>query len=274
VLPQRVPLWWLRCDGFFTPSPILRPVKEMAAAFADELSTLDRSVPLTLIGFSFGGLLAIELGHWLHQAGHPVRALLLEAPLPGILPTKAKRRRRGVLAASSEVPSAPPPQRSRRELPYEWALRHWQGLRLLSPRERQAYLLHRAMGTFQMLQMIPRVGQRWYQGVFHWLERTLRPRLEARLAQGQGLPFWHRQWWYYMPHIHDRAMGYEAPAVAFPVCLAGRPSWLATYASSWKALVEGCTLETCETPLAHSHDDVVNLFSARPWAELVRRWTQ
>jgi pimeloyl-ACP methyl ester carboxylesterase len=77
-LPADVAAWWLRLDGLHGPPDTLRTIPEMAAAFAAEVQCAFSSGPLTLIGFSYGGLVAFELAQRLQEAGRLVHLVLLE----------------------------------------------------------------------------------------------------------------------------------------------------------------------------------------------------
>ncbi len=56
------------------------------------------------MGYSFCGLVAVELAAQLEKLDRTADVLLLEPPLPGVLPTRAKVRRRAVLAGSAASP--------------------------------------------------------------------------------------------------------------------------------------------------------------------------
>ena len=92
TLPADVPLWWLKIDGFAAPPFTIRPFPEMAAAFAEEIRSVYPQGALSLVGYSFAALVALDLAHQLNPAEHPAQVLMVEPPLPGILPTRAKRR--------------------------------------------------------------------------------------------------------------------------------------------------------------------------------------
>jgi thioesterase domain-containing protein len=93
-LPRTVPIWWLKLDGFFAPPFEIRPLAAIAAAYAEEISNRRPRGPIHLVGFSVGALIAAELSERLHCAGRKAQVLLLEPPLPGGLPARAKLRRR------------------------------------------------------------------------------------------------------------------------------------------------------------------------------------
>ncbi|PTL74996.1 type I polyketide synthase [Vitiosangium sp. GDMCC 1.1324] len=78
--------------GFESPvledgGPTLATVEEMAAHYLELLRTVQPSGPYLLVGASFGGMLAYEMGRRLSAEGHAVPlCALLDSPGPGRLP--------------------------------------------------------------------------------------------------------------------------------------------------------------------------------------------
>ena len=72
------PVALLSLDRSFIPPYRVRPPIEMAADFAKQLTNQYPRGPYTLVGYSFGGTLAYELGCQLSEAGREVRLVLLE----------------------------------------------------------------------------------------------------------------------------------------------------------------------------------------------------
>ncbi len=232
------PLWWLKLDGLYGPPAAIRPIAEMAARFALEIGDHWPDGPLTLVGYSFGGLVAIELAHRLQRAGCSPMVLALEPPLPGIMPTRAKRRHGAVLIPPSLAQSS----------------------------TRWRRIMRGVDVTDSPIGMPARVMS-WASRLYR--ERLLRPHLDKLSARDGGIPRRHRQWWYYHPQVHDRVMSYEAPPYHGPVHLVGRPDWLAKYEATWNVLLEVGGSIPCPLPLACDHNKVATLPAARPWMDLI-----
>jgi len=121
-LPADVPLWLLKVDGLDVRPPIsIRPIPDITAAFEAEILRAAPSGPLTLVGMSFGGLIAFDLTCRLRERGHEVQALLIEPPIPGLV----------------------------RELQAERLRRHRANLRSLTVSQRITYLWERGMGVLR-----------------------------------------------------------------------------------------------------------------------------
>jgi hypothetical protein len=129
----------------------------------------------------------------------------------------------------------------------------------------------RLIGLLEYLPRLPAVGKEWHRRWLAYSERS-RPHLESRLARGRDLPFWCRQWWYFMPHMFRCVRNHDLPCLPGPVYLAGRPSWLDLYTASWSFFVEDRRLHRCDMPDAGNHAQVVALRASRPWIEVVRQW--
>ncbi|WP_165228280.1 thioesterase domain-containing protein [Aquisphaera insulae] len=240
--PPEVPVWWLRTDGFAAPPFLIRPFPEIAASFADEIDRYMPTGPLVLIGFSFSALIAVELAHRLGR--DDVEVLLLEPPLPGILPARAKLRR--TAAARPATPKA-------------------------ADRAEAAVPRERARGPIAGAVRAACVDL-WCRGYLLLQESLLRPYLESRARRGKPIPARFRSWWFYLPQVHDRTMKYRLPPYAGRIHLAGRSDWLSTYLPSWKVLAEPGEVISCPLSQAADHAAINRLPSARPWVELIGDW--
>ncbi len=268
-LPRPVPVWWLRLDGFFGPPTVIRPLADIAAAFADELTRKLPDGPVHLVGFSVGGLIAADLANRLQAAGRGVRSVLVEPPVPGHLPTEAKLRRRARARVRESAPAEAP---ARAESPPARALRHLRALGRMWPWEWVDYLRPRAADDARRLRRWLRV--RLESGILgRYREERLRPWLDGLVRQGLTVPRRHRQWWYYFPQLHRRVVQYTPPRYTTPVHLTGWPDWLAAHAPVWQYLVEPGNLFLCELPDAQrGHHDAVREAPSRAWLDVVRGW--
>ncbi len=266
-LPRPVPVWWLRLDGLFGPPPVIRPLADIAAAYADELARGLPDGPVHLVGFSLGGLIAADLANRLQAAGRSVRSVLVEPPLPGGLPTAAKLRRR---ARAREGGRAEAPARA--ESPPARALRHLRALGRMWPWEWVDYFRPRAADDVRRLRDWLRV--RLEKGPLgRYREERLRPWLDGLVRRGRTVPRRHRRWWYYYPQLRRRVLEYTPPRYTTPVYLAGWPERLAVHAPVWEFLVEPGSLSLCELPDSPgSHHDAVRGLPSRAWLDVVRGW--
>jgi acetoacetyl-CoA synthetase len=69
------PVYGLEADGLDGEAAIYRSVEEMAATYIEEIRRLQISGPFSLIGYSFGGLLALEIAQQLVRAGEQIGLL-------------------------------------------------------------------------------------------------------------------------------------------------------------------------------------------------------
>lgn len=75
-LDSDVTVGWLKLDD--SESEAVRSPEIMASAFMEEIEEVDRSKAITLVGYSYGGTIAFELGCQLQSNGRDVRLVLLE----------------------------------------------------------------------------------------------------------------------------------------------------------------------------------------------------
>ena len=194
-IPPETSLTFLKCDGFFPPPTSIRPFPEIASDFAAELDRVHPGEPLILVGYSMSGLIALELAH---QLGRPdLEVVLVEPPLPGILPTRASRA----------GPSRP-------------AVRARPGPRRVPP-ARFDRMFHKFRSRL------------WNRILYGSLELFLRPYFHARHSRWPFDSQRFQSWWFYLPQIHKQTMAYKAPAYKGRVHLLGRAGWLENYARSW-----------------------------------------
>lgn len=77
-LPGGVAVGWFQLDSFYRGAGHVRSVRQLAADFADELTAQFPSGPLTLVGYSYSGIVAFDLACQLVDRDRQVRLLLLE----------------------------------------------------------------------------------------------------------------------------------------------------------------------------------------------------
>ncbi len=250
--PQPPPLWWLRLDGLYGPPDAIRPIPEIAAAFALDIQGANPPGPITLVGYSFGGLIALDLAHRLRRDGRPARVLLLEPSLPGILPTRAKPRHRALLAARD--------------------------LSKTIPGERPIQSFHDALAVYDaggLAEIRRRLALKWERTVTRAVrERFLRPRLDARVSRGLPLRPRQRDWWYFEPQVRDRTLDHAIPPDPGSIHLAGGPTWFARFGPTWEILTAPHPMTPHELPLSQTHHDLHETSVAAPWVALIDRWAQ
>ena len=247
-LPTDVPLWWLKLDEFHTLPQTIGPIPEISAAFADELlRALPAGTP-TLIGYSFGGLIAFDLAGRLQQAGRRVNLMLLEPSTP---PTTAEEYD-AVLQELSR-PSA--------ETPAGRVRRHLAALQDRTFSKQIAYLLEWTRDKLCLLR------SRLLRFVCYWvripyrlraalacklsrrlpLSLRLKIRLRALLSDHQDMLkdiLWRR----YGHQAMARVRSYQPSSCGGPVFLAGGVPWLDACAAAWRPLVKG-EVVPCPAPL-------------------------
>ncbi len=91
VLPPQVPVLWLQPEGFFAPPYLIRPFPEIAESYQQSIRRHQIERPLVLVGYSFSALIALELAARLGSSDQ-VEVLMIEPPLPGILPAREAPR--------------------------------------------------------------------------------------------------------------------------------------------------------------------------------------
>ena len=78
VLPEDVPIWWLKIDGIHTDCKVPRLLPDIVADYLEEVRRYAPAGPLMLLGFSLGGLIAHEMTRQLRKEGRTIKAVLLE----------------------------------------------------------------------------------------------------------------------------------------------------------------------------------------------------
>jgi thioesterase domain-containing protein len=252
TLADGVPIWWLKLDGLHAPPYSIRPIPEIAASYASELSQVAAS-ELVLVGHSYCGLIVLELARHLRTSGRRVKALLLEPPLP-----QAFQRQ---VAARDEC--------RRNRWHYSWK----------PVVDRRQTMTHRAKAV-QHCDRFKLPTSQDFRAAMQWtamrLQRRyrkslLRPLLQVYVRLGCDLPLRYRQWWYYYPELKRRIRSFTINRASGPVVLAGQPSYLDNYLASWQCLLDG-QVETCCLPAATRHTDLMKQPAAAEWLALVSRW--
>ena len=171
--------------------------------------------------------------------------------MPGILPTRAKRRRGVVLAGKAEQA----------------------GPKAAGLLARLAGKVKRAGHPWSLARRAARRGVD--SAMRPYRERWLRPRLDARVAEGRPLPDRHRVWWYFFPQVSAMMKAYGFPEnYPGPVHVAGRVDWLAAFLPTWEALLAPGRPVPCPLPLSPDHHGITRLPGAGPWLDLLESWTR
>jgi hypothetical protein len=261
-VPDDVPLWSLKIDGFQMRPLLIRPISEIGAAFADELLRAAPPGPLTIVSWSFPGLLVFDVTRRLREAGRSVHAVLLEPPIPGTT------QQNGALPHAEDT-----------ETPMGFIQRHSAGLSRLTVRQRIAYIWEHGLGA----------ACYWFK---HWFKRgfaRINPRL--RVALGAYLPShlplllrFHIRlrvllsgaipdnllWWHYFPQVCERVSSYVPSRCPGTIHLVGTKDWLSTYGAAWQSLVDGEVIP-CTVPGASDHFGITQLPAAACWLDLIRQ---
>ena len=80
-LPEGLSVWWLKLDGLHVDPHQDLDIPSQAAAHVKELIEAIPSGPILFCGFSYGGLLGVEIANQLnHRGHHQVELVLLEPP--------------------------------------------------------------------------------------------------------------------------------------------------------------------------------------------------
>ena len=197
-LDPQVPVCLIQLDDLFRPPFRIRPVPEMAADFAEQLAQAFPTGPLTLVGYSFGGVVAFDLACQLRSRGREVRLMLLEP---------ARFRREGLKVRIGRH------LRVAGELSWTGRVRHvWtKGWGLCT--RASTRLSRSARGVLLRRQLDAKGGS----GV------ALTPRDERNL---------------YWEGIVTSLRGYRPTKFTGAAVLAGRPSWLGEWLRTWDRLVE------------------------------------
>jgi thioesterase domain-containing protein len=251
VLPPYVPVLWLQPEGFFAPPYLMRPFPEIAESYQQSVRRHQIERPLVLVGYSFSALIALELAARLGWSDQ-VEVLMIEPPLPGILPARAKPRVKPTKAYNSQKSESSPSMKAFRD---RMAMMSRPDARNRTSKTLRAVAKSLFTRTYLAVQ-----------------EGFLRGILESRARKGQRVPRWIRSWWFYLPQIHDRTLKYQVPRSMGRAHLAGRLDWLTANEPSWKVLMEGGELVVCPVPLAKSHDEVNLLPCSQPWIDLIFQW--
>jgi amino acid adenylation domain-containing protein len=235
ILPDGLALWWLRYDAVYVRRPTIRPLPEMAAALATELTAAAPSGAILLFGFSFAGLVTYELARQLRTAGREVDVVLLEPLPPGGAPSSGAVSGKGRWAR---------------------ARRHFQAVRQRPPREALQYLsaVLRASLPFRIRQTYHRI-------------------LRAYYGLGMTLGWWatglQQRWWYFLPLMGRRVREYAPTFCPGTVHLVGRPRWRESIGRGWPEHSAGEWVWHAY-PEAADHKALVALPAAGRWLALVR----
>jgi nonribosomal peptide synthetase DhbF len=76
-IPKEYPLYGIQARGFNGEEDLPRSVEDMAAAYVEQIRTVQGSGPYHLLGWSFGGVVAQEMAVQLTNSGEEVAALVL-----------------------------------------------------------------------------------------------------------------------------------------------------------------------------------------------------
>ena len=105
------PIYGIQAKGVDGMEQPLERIEDMAALYLDTLNQLQSEEPYILIGYSFGGLVALEMAHRLAQQGKNVALLVLidTYPHPRYFPPGQRlwlgaKRVRGYVAAMQKMP--------------------------------------------------------------------------------------------------------------------------------------------------------------------------
>jgi amino acid adenylation domain-containing protein len=79
------PFYGLQAQGLDGKHPVHTRVEEMAAHYIEELKTVQSQDPYYIGGYSFGGMVALEMAHQLKAQGHVVGLVVLLDTFPGPL---------------------------------------------------------------------------------------------------------------------------------------------------------------------------------------------
>ncbi len=233
-LPADVPLWWLMADGLHGPPDRVRAIPEIATAFAAELLRASPVQQPILIGYSWTGLIAIEVARQLRAAGLSARLLLVEPTVPWL----------AGLPADEHFESLT-----------DRVARHLRESRQRTTADALRYLRGRLAFFASQLFWPP----------------LLRQLLNLRVALGGRFPPRYRGWWYYWPSILKRTREFVPQPYGGDVLLAGRAQWLNQCGPIWQRYFTGGTT-CCEITMAGAHSQVVELPSADAWLQPLLDW--
>lgn len=241
ALPPDSPLWWLKLDGFDAPPYVMRSIAATADSYVDELSRV-AATRITVIGHSYCGLLAFELARRLRSTGAKVDVMLLEPALPLMFAADHHGMSRGILPSQGFADTQ---QRAKQKRPT--------GDSSITSALRSAAQW-----------AATRVTRRFRKSV-------LKPCLQISVKLGRELPPKYRNSWYYGEQMAQRIKQFDVTRIPGTIWLAGQPAYLAAYAPSWRALVDG-NLELCPLSAAHCHTDILQYPSAAEWLSVVNGW--
>jgi amino acid adenylation domain-containing protein len=235
-LPGDVPIWWLKADGLHGLPNRVRPLCEIATAFAADLLRARSVQPPILIGYSWSALVAIEVARQLRDAGLSARLVLIEPTVPWF----------AGLPADEPVESFA-----------DRVSRHLRESRKRTTASGLRYLRGRLAFFAKQLFWPP----------------LLRQVLNLRVALGASFPQRYRGWWYYRRSILKRTREYVPQPYDGDILLAGRVEWLNHCGPVWQPYFTGETA-FCEITTAEAHSHVVELPAAEAWLEPLLGWCQ
>jgi amino acid adenylation domain-containing protein len=234
MLPDEVPVWWLRFDGVFPPPPTIRPVPEIAAALAAELTAAAPTGHMILFGYSFTGLLAYELAQQLRLAGRDLDVILVEPSPPG-----------GSALLQEEG----------------WAHTH---RRLKATVKRGPWETLRWLSAGLQWMVWKRVRRAWHKLLwgYYALGMTL----------GWWEPGPDRRWWYFEPVIRRRIREYSPTFCPGVVHVVAHSGWRESRGRAWPEHSAGGWVWH-EYPEATDHLGLAALPAATWWLALIRDLT-
>ena len=250
-LPPQLPIGWLHFRYFGQPFAPVIPLSKLAEHYTEELMAAFPTGRLILLGFSLGGLIALDVMQRLHtQHGRQVHGLLLEPTPP-----------RGVTEAHSgnnHAISLPPQSRFR-------------ALRAAANQFRTAKSLLQTKGIqgswiylwpqirFHVGQiLVPKNSTFW--GLYIWL------RLRFGLEVSPEL-----RWKYWELRVAGALQNYYPQLYLGEVYLVGGSQYLEKTKEKWQPLVG--QMQFLEIPEAEGHMDLVNSTRlASEWLQLIHQW--
>lgn len=87
-LRSEAPVYGIEAQGIDGTQPVLETIEEMADLYVRHILTLDPKGPYRLVGYSGGGVIAVEMAHQLRRSGREVEFLCL---LDTLAPQEAER---------------------------------------------------------------------------------------------------------------------------------------------------------------------------------------
>ncbi|SIT52022.1 Acetoacetyl-CoA synthetase [Paraburkholderia piptadeniae] len=134
------PIYGLHAKGLDGDEEPLDCVRKMAECYIRELRSIQPHGPYTLIGYSFGGLVAYEMARQLHRSGEPIGLLCL---------------------LDTHVHDRCLPWQDRLQYQTRYAARQWRMFREVSPAQRSRFILRKLAGAADKIRL--RLGRAAHQ---------------------------------------------------------------------------------------------------------------